>query len=341
MAPGYSIVISHPMCLDVMTSKLIKYKALSEFEDDLKLMLDNCVLFNQPDSFLPKLAINLWTNWRENRMEVFLGKHELIKQKRRLPPSRKTVNDDDGGDPMPRKKKFKVEDDESEGELDFADDESDDEPASRKKTKSVVPAKATPATAKKSIAKPLPKSGATTQLETGSEQKKGISGQKRPRSGPAILPPPPSIAAGKRAQELGVDDFGKGEIVSWAALIVKDEELQRLLRSFLSTQLASLCMKGLLPLDHQQTKDALHLIQFGLNYEPSFEELNPSLLRHAIPLVMYAELQLDSSEEDRARQQLENCSNGFVYNPDLTRSMISDLASGLHQQIVKSSKQQR
>lgn len=48
IAPGYSEVINQPMCILTMEEKAdaAKYRNLKEFEDDVRLMFDNCIKYN-------------------------------------------------------------------------------------------------------------------------------------------------------------------------------------------------------------------------------------------------------------------------------------------------------
>ena len=47
MAPGYFKEIAHPMDLSTIRSKIgSEYNSFADFDDDVKLMLDNCVKYN-------------------------------------------------------------------------------------------------------------------------------------------------------------------------------------------------------------------------------------------------------------------------------------------------------
>lgn len=57
-APGYSTVIKNSMDLSTMKKKLHKYSNILEFEQDLKLMFDNCRKFNGDNSLFSSVSIN-------------------------------------------------------------------------------------------------------------------------------------------------------------------------------------------------------------------------------------------------------------------------------------------
>ena len=44
---GYSDVVLKPMDLDTIRNNLSTYKSFADFENDLKLMFDNCKNFNK------------------------------------------------------------------------------------------------------------------------------------------------------------------------------------------------------------------------------------------------------------------------------------------------------
>lgn len=52
IAPGYSRIISHPMDLRTMASKVEnnQYPSVNEFKDDFVLMCTNAVTYNAPDT---------------------------------------------------------------------------------------------------------------------------------------------------------------------------------------------------------------------------------------------------------------------------------------------------
>ncbi|XP_013908311.1 PREDICTED: bromodomain-containing protein 9 isoform X3 [Thamnophis sirtalis] len=58
IAPGYSMIIKHPMDFATMKEKIAanEYKSVTEFKADFKLMCDNAMTYNRPDTVYYKLA---------------------------------------------------------------------------------------------------------------------------------------------------------------------------------------------------------------------------------------------------------------------------------------------
>ncbi|XP_060047084.1 bromodomain-containing protein 9 isoform X17 [Erinaceus europaeus] len=58
IAPGYSMIIKHPMDFGTMKDKILanEYKSVTEFKADFKLMCDNAMTYNRPDTVYYKLA---------------------------------------------------------------------------------------------------------------------------------------------------------------------------------------------------------------------------------------------------------------------------------------------
>ncbi|XP_045249382.2 bromodomain-containing protein 9 isoform X2 [Macaca thibetana thibetana] len=58
IAPGYSMIIKHPMDFGTMKDKIVanEYKSVTEFKADFKLMCDNAMTYNRPDTVYYKLA---------------------------------------------------------------------------------------------------------------------------------------------------------------------------------------------------------------------------------------------------------------------------------------------
>uniref|UniRef100_A0A9L0SI01 Bromodomain-containing protein 9 n=1 Tax=Equus caballus TaxID=9796 RepID=A0A9L0SI01_HORSE len=61
IAPGYSMIIKHPMDFGTMKDKIVanEYKSVTEFKADFKLMCDNAMTYNRPDTVYYKLAKKL------------------------------------------------------------------------------------------------------------------------------------------------------------------------------------------------------------------------------------------------------------------------------------------
>ena len=55
IAPGYFSKISHPMDLSTIGTKLPQYASLDEFDADVKLMIDNCLTYNNHTSPIVKV----------------------------------------------------------------------------------------------------------------------------------------------------------------------------------------------------------------------------------------------------------------------------------------------
>ncbi|XP_045856909.1 bromodomain-containing protein 9 isoform X1 [Meles meles] len=58
IAPGYSMIIKHPMDFGTMKDKIVanEYKSVTEFKADFKLMCDNAMTYNRPDTVYYKSA---------------------------------------------------------------------------------------------------------------------------------------------------------------------------------------------------------------------------------------------------------------------------------------------
>ncbi|KAB7493777.1 Bromodomain-containing protein 7 [Armadillidium nasatum] len=61
IAPGYSSIINTPMDFSKMTQKVQEgaYSCLSQFQEDLRLICNNCMTYNQPDTIYYKAAKRL------------------------------------------------------------------------------------------------------------------------------------------------------------------------------------------------------------------------------------------------------------------------------------------
>ena len=72
VAPNYSQIISVPMNLSAMASKIEsnKYKDINEFDNDMNLMFSNCILYNGATSFYGELASKLCEKWEIKRKEI-------------------------------------------------------------------------------------------------------------------------------------------------------------------------------------------------------------------------------------------------------------------------------
>ncbi|XP_066498970.1 bromodomain-containing protein 9 isoform X1 [Hoplias malabaricus] len=61
IAPGYSVIIKHPMDFSTMKEKITsnEYKTVTEFKADFKLMCDNAMVYNRPETVYYKAAKKL------------------------------------------------------------------------------------------------------------------------------------------------------------------------------------------------------------------------------------------------------------------------------------------
>ncbi|XP_040209295.1 bromodomain-containing protein 9 isoform X6 [Rana temporaria] len=61
IAPGYFVIIKHPMDFSTMKDKISanEYKSITEFKGDFKLMCDNAMTYNRPETVYYKLAKKL------------------------------------------------------------------------------------------------------------------------------------------------------------------------------------------------------------------------------------------------------------------------------------------
>lgn len=55
-APGYYNVIKNPMDLGTMSKKLLLYRSLDEFEDDINLIVNNCMIYNMGTEYFIECA---------------------------------------------------------------------------------------------------------------------------------------------------------------------------------------------------------------------------------------------------------------------------------------------
>lgn len=83
IAPGYSSIISHPMDFSTMKMKIDQnhYETLLEFKSDVKLICDNAMKYNRPETVYYKAADKLW-RYTRNKL---LNKDSLIEIARTYP----------------------------------------------------------------------------------------------------------------------------------------------------------------------------------------------------------------------------------------------------------------
>lgn len=82
IAPGYSSIISDPMDFSTMRKKIEnkEYNNVNEFRSDLKLMCDNAMTYNRPDTVYYKSAKKMW-----HVGEKLLSQDQLLLLRRNLP----------------------------------------------------------------------------------------------------------------------------------------------------------------------------------------------------------------------------------------------------------------
>ncbi|XP_028909699.1 bromodomain-containing protein 9 isoform X9 [Ornithorhynchus anatinus] len=79
IAPGYSMIIKHPMDFGTMKDKIVanEYKSVTEFKADFKLMCDNAMTYNRPDTVYYKLAKKiLHTGFKMMSKAALLGNED-------------------------------------------------------------------------------------------------------------------------------------------------------------------------------------------------------------------------------------------------------------------------
>ncbi|XP_054847980.1 bromodomain-containing protein 9 isoform X2 [Eublepharis macularius] len=80
IAPGYSMIIKHPMDFGTMKDKIAsnEYKSVTEFKADFKLMCDNAMTYNRPDTVYYKLAKKiLHTGFKMMSKAALLGDEDI------------------------------------------------------------------------------------------------------------------------------------------------------------------------------------------------------------------------------------------------------------------------
>ncbi|KAM3679118.1 bromodomain-containing protein 9 isoform 3-T3 [Ammospiza maritima maritima] len=80
IAPGYSMIIKHPMDFGTMKEKIAanEYKSVTEFKADFKLMCDNAMTYNRPDTVYYKLAKKiLHTGFKMMSKAALLGDEDI------------------------------------------------------------------------------------------------------------------------------------------------------------------------------------------------------------------------------------------------------------------------
>ncbi|XP_066498985.1 bromodomain-containing protein 9 isoform X3 [Hoplias malabaricus] len=79
IAPGYSVIIKHPMDFSTMKEKITsnEYKTVTEFKADFKLMCDNAMVYNRPETVYYKAAKKLLhTGFKMMSKAAILGEED-------------------------------------------------------------------------------------------------------------------------------------------------------------------------------------------------------------------------------------------------------------------------
>ncbi|XP_037389711.1 bromodomain-containing protein 9 isoform X3 [Pygocentrus nattereri] len=80
IAPGYSMIIKHPMDFSTMKEKITtnEYKTVTEFKADFKLMCDNAMVYNRPETVYYKAAKKLLhTGFKMMSKAAILGDEDM------------------------------------------------------------------------------------------------------------------------------------------------------------------------------------------------------------------------------------------------------------------------
>ncbi|GFS49465.1 bromodomain-containing protein 7 [Nephila pilipes] len=82
IAPGYSSIISNPIDFSTINKKIDdrEYKSVSEFKLDIKLMCDNAMTYNRPDTVYYKSAKRMW-----HVAQKLMNRDQLVCLKRSFP----------------------------------------------------------------------------------------------------------------------------------------------------------------------------------------------------------------------------------------------------------------
>ncbi|CAE7760270.1 unnamed protein product, partial [Symbiodinium microadriaticum] len=113
----------------------------------------------------------------------------------------------------------------------------------------------------------------------------GIGGH-HPHSHQKVPAPPTAGPHHQRPTPTAVDVLGQ-ETSLWATVILRDEQLQNLVRKHLADRLVELCDNRKLPVDDDNAKNALELCQYGLHYQKRVvENVDGVLSRIVLPEVL-------------------------------------------------------
>uniref|UniRef100_UPI00398F5D0A bromodomain-containing protein 9 isoform X4 n=1 Tax=Pristiophorus japonicus TaxID=55135 RepID=UPI00398F5D0A len=83
IAPGYSMIIKHPMDFSTMKDKILanEYNSITEFKGDFKLMCDNAMTYNRPETVYYKAAKKLLhTGFKMMSKAALLGDEDIAQE---------------------------------------------------------------------------------------------------------------------------------------------------------------------------------------------------------------------------------------------------------------------
>ncbi|XP_078054145.1 bromodomain-containing protein 9 isoform X12 [Mustelus asterias] len=83
IAPGYSMIIKHPMDFSTMKDKILanEYNSITEFKGDFKLMCDNAMTYNRPETVYYKAAKKLLhTGFKMMSKAALLGDEDITQE---------------------------------------------------------------------------------------------------------------------------------------------------------------------------------------------------------------------------------------------------------------------
>jgi hypothetical protein len=194
---------------------------------------------------------------------------------------------------------------------------------------------ATPTKTKSTFVKPLPLHIQTLgPLKSSSSTKSAPSIESLLASMPSRESSHSSISNGTSSASTthSPPDTFSIEILSWASVILRDAQLQSLCHQYLISLLYQLYERSSLPNEDDPFQNALLLCQFSLSSDCHFHEINSTLLRKILPLIML--LTIDSNHEllegnkegdqgdegdDEENQQIENLMKVYRENNEVIR----------------------
>jgi hypothetical protein len=261
----------------------------------------------------PQLALRLWDLWKVNRKYILLGLP--------LPVTSSLTHDIEDIDEKDLMELADNSEEEEEEDWGKGTEDAQDKPT-KKRAKTDIPV---------SISKPSP-AAASVKIKTSAPKTKASAPKTKsqptfvkplplhtlslkPKTAPApsieslIASIPTSTssssslgngAAGRGGGSVGstpIDTFSI-EVASWATVILHDPQLQGLFQQYLISLLHQLCERSQLPSQDDNLQNIFLLCQYNFFHDSLFHDLNQTLLRQILPLIML--LALDSSSDNNA-----------------------------------------